>query len=179
MSFMAQLIGGLAALGIKKVDTSKLLPSGAVQHFARNTAPTGWLVCGGQAVSRTTYADLFAAIGTTFGAGDGSTTFNVPQLGGEFIRSWVSGQAVDPGRAFGSTQALSTENLYARIAAVGVQDLVSDPTVTPSWTPDLIGTSASIWAANAVARTAGVVVAPLNTGETRPVNVALLACIKT
>jgi microcystin-dependent protein len=46
------------------------------------TAPTGWLLCNGDAVSRTTYADLFAVIGTTFGTGDGSTTFNVPDFRG-------------------------------------------------------------------------------------------------
>ncbi len=57
-------------------------PSGAISMFGAATAPTGWLVCDGAAVSRTTYADLFAAIGTTWGAGDGSTTFNLPDLRG-------------------------------------------------------------------------------------------------
>lgn len=53
----------------------------------RSTAiPTNWLLCNGAAVSRTTYADLFAAIGTTFGAGDGSTTFNLPQVSVKFPR---------------------------------------------------------------------------------------------
>lgn len=47
-----------------------------------NTAPTGWLICDGSAVSRTTYADLFAVIGTTYGAGDSSTTFNLPDFQG-------------------------------------------------------------------------------------------------
>lgn len=50
--------------------------------FAGTTAPSGWLLCYGQAVSRTTYANLFAVIGTTYGAGDGSTTFNLPDLRG-------------------------------------------------------------------------------------------------
>ena len=57
-------------------------PSGTVDMFAGSTAPTGWLLCYGQAVSRTTYADLFAAISTTYGTGDGSTTFNLPDLRG-------------------------------------------------------------------------------------------------
>jgi microcystin-dependent protein len=56
------------------------VPAGAIQDFGMPTAPAGWLVCDGQAVSRTTYADLFAAIGGTWGVGDGSTTFNVPNL---------------------------------------------------------------------------------------------------
>lgn len=57
-------------------------PAGVVQMYAGATAPAGWLLCEGQAVSRTTYKALFDAIGTTFGAGDGSTTFNVPDLRG-------------------------------------------------------------------------------------------------
>jgi microcystin-dependent protein len=55
-------------------------PAGLIADFGSTTAPTGWLLCDGQAVSRTTYADLFTAIGTTWGAGDGSTTFNVPNM---------------------------------------------------------------------------------------------------
>lgn len=58
------------------------LPAGSVQQFAGASAPAGWLECGGQAVSRTTYAALFLAIGTAFGGGDGSTTFNVPDMRG-------------------------------------------------------------------------------------------------
>lgn len=59
-----------------------VLPTGSVIPFAGKTAPTGWLLCQGQAVSRTTYAQLFSVIGTTFGSGDGSTTFNLPDLRG-------------------------------------------------------------------------------------------------
>lgn len=57
-------------------------PSGVVLPFAGTAAPSGWLLCYGQAVSRTTYAALFAAISTTYGAGDGTTTFNLPDLRG-------------------------------------------------------------------------------------------------
>ncbi|MBK5570103.1 MAG: tail fiber protein [Ensifer sp. SSB1] len=78
---------------------------GKVGHFARNTAPTGWLKANGAAVSRTTYADLFSKMGILFGAGDGSTTFNVPDLRGEWIRGWDDARGVDVGRAFGSSQA--------------------------------------------------------------------------
>jgi microcystin-dependent protein len=60
------------------------LPIGAMAIWPTATAPTGWLKCDGSAVSRTTYANLFAVIGTTFGAGDGSTTFNLPNLSGRF-----------------------------------------------------------------------------------------------
>lgn len=66
------------------------LPAGMVQYFANSTVPTGWLMCDGSAVSRTTYADLFAAISTVYGVGDGSSTFNVPDLRGQFIRGWAN-----------------------------------------------------------------------------------------
>jgi microcystin-dependent protein len=53
--------------------------------YAGASAPSGWLLCYGQAISRTTYADLFTAIGTVYGAGDGSTTFNLPDLRGRVV----------------------------------------------------------------------------------------------
>ena len=57
-------------------------PVGSISLFAGTTAPNGWLICDGSAVSRTTYANLFSVIGTTYGTGDGSTTFNIPDLQG-------------------------------------------------------------------------------------------------
>lgn len=82
----------------------RLVPTGAVIFLASNAAPTGYLKANGAAVSRTTYAALFAAIGTTFGAGDGSTTFNLPDMRGMFPRGWDDGRGVDTGRALGSFQ---------------------------------------------------------------------------
>lgn len=76
------------------------VPSGAVISFARAAAPVGYLACNGQAVSRSKYASLFNAIGTAFGAGDGSTTFNVPDLKDKFVRGWSGTTA----RALGSVQ---------------------------------------------------------------------------
>lgn len=70
------------AISGSKFADGVALSSGMVMPFAGATAPTGWLLCYGQAVSRTTYADLYAICGTTYGAGDGSTTFNVPDLRG-------------------------------------------------------------------------------------------------
>ncbi|MEJ0071177.1 MAG: phage tail protein [Pseudomonadota bacterium] len=60
-------------------------PSGSIMQFAGATAPSGWALCAGQAISRTSFATLFAVIGTTYGAGDGSTTFNLPDLRGRAI----------------------------------------------------------------------------------------------
>lgn len=62
--------------------SSPLVPSGVIWPYGGSSAPTGFLLCNGSAVSRTTYADLFAAIGTTYGTGDGSTTFNLPNANG-------------------------------------------------------------------------------------------------
>ncbi len=70
---------------IKKDDLLDLVPTGCVQAFAGATTPDGWLLCDGSAVSRTDYADLYAVIGTTYGAGDGSTTFNLPNLVDKFV----------------------------------------------------------------------------------------------
>jgi microcystin-dependent protein len=61
------------------------VPAGSVMPYAGSTAPSGWLLSYGQAISRSTYATLFAAIGTTYGVGDGATTFNVPDLRGRLV----------------------------------------------------------------------------------------------
>lgn len=78
---------------------------GVLGFFATTTAPVGWLKANGAAVSRTAYAALFARIGTTFGAGDGTTTFNLPDMRGEFVRGLDDGRGVDGGRSLGSTQS--------------------------------------------------------------------------
>ena len=69
------------------------IPTGAMMDFAGSAAPLGWLLCDGSAVSRTTYPALFGVLGTTYGAGDGTTTFNVPDLRGRVA------VAADPGSA--------------------------------------------------------------------------------
>lgn len=61
-------------------------PIGTIQSYGAAAAPSGWLLCDGAAISRTTYAQLFAVIGTTFGTGDGSTTFNTPDMRGVFAK---------------------------------------------------------------------------------------------
>lgn len=78
---------------------------GSVSAFAMPTPPTGWLVCDGSAISRTEYADLFASIGTLWGHGNEVSTFNLPDLRGEFVRGFDDGRGVDVGRVFGSAQA--------------------------------------------------------------------------
>lgn len=74
-------MGISSALG----GTIGAVPVGSVTAFAGSAAPSGWLLCGGQTVSRTLYSGLFLTIGTTYGAGDGSTTFALPDLRGRVV----------------------------------------------------------------------------------------------
>lgn len=85
------------------VDTS--MPVGAMTAYAGSSVPTGWLVCNGQAVSRATYSDLFAVCGTYYGAGDGSTTFNLPDLRTRFVR------ASDTRGTTGGSSTITTSNM--------------------------------------------------------------------
>lgn len=78
---------------------------GMVAHFDLDAPPTGWLRANGAAVSRTVFAKLFAKIGTRHGAGNGSTTFNLPDARGLFLRSLDDGRNIDPGRGLGTDQA--------------------------------------------------------------------------
>lgn len=77
-------------------ESKDAIPTGSIFTFPMTTIPTGYLVCDGSAVSRTNYADLFAVLGTTYGAGNGSTTFNLPDYRGQFLRGLDSGAGNDP-----------------------------------------------------------------------------------
>jgi microcystin-dependent protein len=181
-------------------------PAGTVIWTARSTAPTGYLKANGAAVSRTTYATLFSAIGTFYGAGDGSTTFNLPDLRGEFVRGWDDGRGVDSGRAFASNQAA---------AFASHNHVVSDPGHSHSGSTGGAGghnhtfngefsdfgtgyitqiktnsisteypiTTSSVGdhthSVSVSSATTGITVQSAGGSETRPRNVALLACIKT
>jgi len=92
-------------LGPVSDAATEAAPPGVISYTAASSAPTGWIKANGAAVSRATYAALFAAIGTDYGTGDGSTTFNVPDLRGYHIRSLDDGRGVDSGRVRGSIQA--------------------------------------------------------------------------
>lgn len=77
--------GSIASSKLATATIQLLAPTGAINAYAGSIAPTGWLLCDGAAVSRATYADLFALIGTTYGVGDGTTTFNLPDMKGRVI----------------------------------------------------------------------------------------------
>jgi|SRR5579862_1013575 len=70
-------------------------PTGTVSAYAGSAAPSGWLICDGSAISRSTYSTLFGIISTTYGAGDGSTTFNLPDLRGRVAAGYASGGHID------------------------------------------------------------------------------------
>lgn len=153
---------------------------GMVSYFANTTPPAGWLKCNGAAVSRTTYAMLFSAIGTTYGAGDGATTFNLPELRSEFIRGLDDGRGVDTGRGIGTSQTDQIQNITGHAHYVNDPYNLSGPYYTIDTNKNLayppgldhngvIGGNRIGFDASRVVRAGS---------ETRPRNVALLACIK-
>ena len=154
-------------------------PAGTVIYYAASTAPTGYLKANGASLSTTTYAQLFAAIGYTFGGSGGS--FNVPDLRGEFPRGWDDGRGVDSGRAFGSAQSDAIRNITGTAGATawgrrsgttietGVLRLSSGPN------QNFAGTSSS---ATFAVLTLDASLSVPTAAENRPRNIALLACIK-
>lgn len=88
------------------------ITAGIITPYGGSTAPTGWLMCDGSAVSRTDYSQLFDAIGTTYGSGDGSTTFNLPDLRGRVVVGEGTGTASDAtAHALGQTSGEETHTV--------------------------------------------------------------------
>lgn len=134
-------------------------PVGHIAFFARNSAPSGWLKANGAEVSRTSYSDLFALVGTMFGFGDGATTFNLPDLRGEFVRGWDDGRGADLGRTLGSAQADEFRSHSHELFRPGTGE-------TGNGLSSGIGRPQSFQTGAA------------GGNETRPRNIALLGCIK-
>ena len=150
-------IGTFAGAGL---SLGGAVPAGSIQYFAGSSAPDGYLKANGATISRTTYADLFTAIGTTFGVGDGSTTFGIPDLRGEFARGWDDARGVDSGRAFGSAQNAT------RINTVSASDYIADEV------ENSVSSSQTRFAySSPFTNTKSL-------GQVRPRNIALLAIIK-
>ena len=157
----------LAHYGITDAATitqvTQAAPPGSIMYFCGNTAPAGWIKANGAAVSRTTYAALYAAIGTAYGAGNGSSTFNVPDLRGEFVRGWDDSRGVDAGRILGSTQSDQLRShTHGGVPGynIPVAGQANGNNVSGAYTVNPGQTQAA------------------GGNETRPRNVALLACIK-
>jgi len=168
-------LNGKSASDIIAACSSYGVPAGAVQHFATQTVPDGWIEADGSAVSRTQYADLFTAIGITFGAGDGSTTFNIPDLRGEFVRGWDHDKGIDSGRIFGSEQDFSMQEFL-----IGDRTNLR-PLKRSNYGQGFDDTGAASTTAKLYINEGTANVLPFGANfstETRPRNVALLACIK-
>lgn len=101
----------MSQVGGAFVTAVPAVPAGSVQAFAGSSAPNGWLLCDGTAVSRTTYSSLFSVVSTTFGVGDGSTTFNVPDLRGRVPMGAGTGNQLN---ASGSGAILAGTAMTAR-----------------------------------------------------------------
>ena len=156
-------------------------PSGAVMNFAQSTAPTGWLKANGQLISRATYASLFSAIGTTYGAGDGTTTFKVPDLRGEFVRGWDDSRGVDTGRSLGSLQSWAIENIIGVLTYISetwAQNGVATGPFTKQTGFSATKTPSDVDSSDTGQITFDASAAVQTSTETRPRNVALLYCIK-
>ncbi|MBO6918370.1 MAG: tail fiber protein [Rhizobiaceae bacterium] len=173
------LIDGYVDLSVKTVmahlASANGQIAGQIAFFASHNAPDGWLKANGALLSRSTFANLFATIGTLYGSGDGSTTFQLPDLRGEFIRGLDEGRGVDPSRNLATLQndeIRSHEHMVmgppghthaTEFGALGVDAVFT-------YIPDSVhgsGGYADIWRA---AATGG--------SETRPRNLAMTACIK-
>lgn len=176
---------GLTSLTVEKGDARYFQPSafvGTVIWRASRNVPTGWLECNGQAVSRTTYAALFAEIGTTFGEGDASTTFNVPDLIGRFVRGHnPADTGLDPSRDFGSAQDDAFQGhqhgyqANNRTTGGSSGHALTVPGDGGGSTRNDVNADAGIL--NPIDDTVNGV--PRTANETRPVNIALMPIIKT
>jgi microcystin-dependent protein len=165
---------------------------GEVTHFATPTPPAGYLVRDGSAVSRTAYKPLFEKIGTRFGAGDGSTTFNLPDSRGSFDRGFDDGRGLDVDRVFGSTQeSANVEHTHRSTAAVNgshthtttlIRERIESGRVASGGNAvmgDEVGDGYQSWTSSASgAHNHVITVYPSGEADGRPHNVAFLPCIK-
>jgi phage-related tail fiber protein len=161
---------------------------GEVTHFAMATPPPGFLKRNGAAISRTIYAALFARIGTLYGAGDGITTFNLPDSRAHFDRAFDDGRNFDPGRAFGSGQASqNAAHVHAGSAAVAGShthsiwiNLDRGPGTDGNaiWGDEPYYGSTGAPTSAAGDHTHAITIASSGGSEARPLNTAFLACIK-
>ena len=162
------------------VDT--VMPSGMIMPFAGTSAPTSWLACNGAAISRSTYATLYNAIGTTWGTGDGSTTFNVPDLRGVFLR----GTGTNSNGAVGQSVGTYAADTYLNHSHTASDSGHTHTYTAVSGTSQATGGSGSNYYNSTTTGTtstgnANITVATSTTGgtETKPKNYGVLYIIKT
>lgn len=156
--------------------------TGSISIWSTNTAPSGYLECDGSAVSQTTYAALFAVLGTIWGPATGGN-FTLPDFRGYFPRGWAHGGSIDSGRAFASTQADAYLNHSHSVIDPGHTHVVPVGSFTNSGSTITGASATSTGTATPSPNTSttGVTVDTSTTGgtETRPINVAVMYIIKT
>ncbi len=174
--------GALSASNLTNAP-NPILP-GTIAYVGMNSTPTGWLKANGAAVSRTTYAALFSAIGTIYGAGNGSTTFNLPDLRGEFPRGFDDGRGIDSGRAIGTAQGNGIPRLFGGITDSHGNSAMNAVDVS-GYTNPMYGETNSSYRTDLQVVTTGFAYVYFDSArvipaspDVRPRNVALLACIK-
>lgn len=163
-----------------------VIPTGTVIYLAGSAAPVGFLKCNGAELLRSVYSDLFTAIGTAYGEGDGSTSFLLPDLRGEFIRGWDDGRGVDTGRVLGSSQTDAFQGHAHDIVVSGTNygwhaEGAVDEDVEENGGIDDQSKFLTDLAAQLQARTPESLSGygtPRYATETRPRNIALMAVIK-
>lgn len=111
------LKNGRTTAALQTILVGSVIPSGTISPFGGGTVPSGWLLCDGTAVSRTTYASLYAAILVANGYGDNATTFNLPDLRGRFLRG-VDGAAGNDPDVAGRTAAATGGNTGNTVGSV-------------------------------------------------------------
>ena len=156
----ADLSASITAQGI-----SSLVPAGVILAFGGATAPTGWLLCEGALVSRTTYADLYAAILNAHGSGDGTTTFALPDYRGRFIRGRANSSANDPNRAT-RTAANTGGNTADAVGSVQVNATAKNGLAASSSTPTFTGTASTNTGNVSIGHTHSLPGIPVNGGST-------------
>ncbi|MEA1842085.1 phage tail protein [Agrobacterium tumefaciens] len=174
-------VSGLqAAIDALNASISASTPTGSITTWTTATAPSGFLICNGSAVSRTTYAALFAVIGTAYGAGNGTSTFNIPDLRGVFVRGLDNGRGLDSGRGLGSYQDSDNKSHSHGVndpghVHGGVQNGQSSTGRSTSVDqPPAVFSFGNTWGA-----TTGIWLSASGGAESRPRNVALNYIIKT
>ncbi|MCD4502053.1 tail fiber protein [Chromobacterium vaccinii] len=177
-----ELVSGLPLLGSSQINGS-VIPTGQIAYFASDKAPSGWLKCDGSYVPKASYASLYAVIQDRFPNpdpkrpnADPNNLFCLPELRGEFIRSLDDGRGVDAGRLAGASQAQSIEAHGHGINTIEVFNtaafIINDNSGDGVVSADNSGPGISNL------RTGRYFTERTGGGETRPRNVALLACIK-
>ncbi len=191
--------GSIKITNLNSEVTAKFIPTGSFFYWvgSTNSVPSGFLYCNGAAVSRNTYAALFAVIGTSFGQGNNSTTFNLPDTRGYFVRGTNDASGNDPNASSrtaantGGATGDNTGSVQTSTFTAHTHDLtdpghhhVEDATIAGGATTSIASTanrnttSATNMSINTENATTGITMASTGGSETRPININMAGIIK-